>query len=160
MGKPTANNQQPTAKFNWGTGIALLYLSFVAGILTLVTLSMNQRVDLVAEDYYAQELAFQKKIEKTGRAKALADPLRWEVTDASLQIQYPAELAGEELSGQIHFYCPADNKKDIQFAVSPGPGNQQSISLESVQPGRYLIQFDWKSGPTAFWNEGAVVVGM
>ncbi|MPR32521.1 FixH family protein [Salmonirosea aquatica] len=145
-------------KINWGTRIALLYIGFVAGILTLVTMSMNQRVDLVTEDYYAQELAFQKKIEKINRAKTLPTPLRWQVLDGALEVQYPTELTGQDLAGSIHFYCPSDNKKDAEFSVHPGSANKQTVLLQSVQPGRYLLQFDWKNGETAYWNEGVVVV--
>ena len=145
-------------KINWGTGIALFYVGFIAGILTLVSMSMNQRVDLVADDYYAQELAFQQKIEKINHAKALAEPLRWQVTDDALKIEYPSELAGKELTGKIHFYCPSDNKKDTEFSVKPDSGNQQIVALQAVQPGRYLIQFDWEANHTAYWDEGVVVV--
>ena len=41
---------------NFGVKITVLYLSFVALILTLVFMSFSQKVELVSKDYYAQEI--------------------------------------------------------------------------------------------------------
>lgn len=136
----------------------MLYTGFVLGILFLVTLSMSQRVDLVSEDYYALELDFQNKINKTYRAETLPTPLQWKMTDTALEIKYPEGFSRQDLSGKVRFYCPSDNGKDIQFAIIPNAQNQQSISLSKIQPGRYLLQFDWKNGETTYWDEGAVVI--
>lgn len=151
-------NQSPRTGLSWGTGIAMLYIGFVIGILTLVTMSMNQKVDLVTEDYYAEELGFQKKINKIERAKALVTPLRWEVTEAAIVISYPTDFNAGELSGTVNLYCPSDNSKDIQFRVQPDGQNQQAIPLTSLQPGRYLLQFDWKNGAVSYWNEGVITI--
>lgn len=145
-------------KFNWGNGIAMLYIGFVLGILFLVTLSLNQRVDLVSDDYYALELDFQNKINKTNRAQALTTPLRWEMTDTALEINYPAEFRYQDLAGKVRFYCPSDNSKDQDFAIMPNAQNQQTIPLSKIKDGRYLLQFDWKNGETTYWNEGAILV--
>ncbi len=145
-------------KISWGTGIAMLYTGFVLGILFLVTLSVNQRVDLVSEDYYALELDFQNKINKTHRAEALPEPLRWKMTDTALEIKFPPEFSHQNLSGKVRFYCPSNNGKDKEFAIIPNATNQQTILLNKLQPGRYLLQFDWKNGETTYWNEGALVI--
>lgn len=145
-------------KISWGTGIALLYTGFVVGILFLVFMSMGQRVDLVAEDYYAQEIAFQGKIDKIARTSELAEPLRWQVTDEAVLIQYPATFDPAGLSGKVHFYCPANNLKDSKFEVGADTDHRQLIPLASLKPGRYLIQIDWKNGETAYWNEGVITV--
>lgn len=155
-----AESRKPTAdrRISWGTGIALLYIGFVVGMLTLVIMSMNQRVDLVSDDYYAQELGFQKKIDKIQRAKALAEPLRWEVNGEELTIRYPASINRAELSGKVIFYCPSDNRKDSEFTILPNAQNQQIIPLSKLQSGRYKLQFDWKKGETTFWDEGVITV--
>lgn len=145
-------------KISWGTGIALLYTGFVVGILTLVFMSMGQRVDLVSEDYYAQEIAFQRKIDKIARANELADPLRWEVKDGDVFIQYPKNFKAADMNGTVHFYCPANQQKDTKIKVLANEDHQQLIPLSSLQPGRYLLQIDWKNGETAYWNEGVVTV--
>ena len=46
---------------NWGNRIILVFVCFIAFILSMVTRAFQQDFDLVAEDYYAQELNYQKK---------------------------------------------------------------------------------------------------
>ncbi|WP_373514329.1 FixH family protein [Persicitalea sp.] len=143
---------------SWGTGIAILYISFVVGILGLVALTTTQRVDLVSEDYYALELDFQNKIDKTRRTKSLTEPLNWKMTETTLEVQFPKEFDHKNLAGKIRFYCPANNTKDTDFIIMPNSENHQTIPLAKLHPGRYLLQFDWKNSETTYWNEGAVVV--
>ncbi len=63
-------------KFNWGYKIVLVYSVFVAGILYLVVQSSRQQMDLVTDDYYAQEIRYQEKIDQSKRASALSEPIR------------------------------------------------------------------------------------
>jgi hypothetical protein len=56
---------------SWGIKIAMLYCGFVALIIIMVSMAMNQKIDLVSKDYYEQELNYQKKIDKTNRSHAL-----------------------------------------------------------------------------------------
>ncbi|GAB2768418.1 FixH family protein [Rhabdobacter roseus] len=143
-------------KLNWGTGIALLYISFVVGMLTLVTMSTRQKIDLVADNYYEQELGFQKKIDKQERANALSEKLRWEVTQAGILIKYPSALLALPITGNVKLYCPSDNRKDAQFAVQPDASGEQLIPAAKLQPGRYQLQIDWQAGDTTYWNEGTL----
>lgn len=46
-------------KFNWGHGIALILIGFIAFIATLVYGTFQQRVDLSSEDYYQQEVNYE-----------------------------------------------------------------------------------------------------
>jgi hypothetical protein len=56
---------------NFGVKITALYLGFVALILTLVFMSFGQKVELVSKDYYAQEIAFQDKINSINNERSL-----------------------------------------------------------------------------------------
>jgi hypothetical protein len=144
-------------KFNWGTGIALLYISFVIGMGTLVLMSTRQKIDLVADNYYDQELQFQGKLDKMNRANALAEPLRWQVTEQGILIQYPATVVQPQ--GTIGLYCPSDNRKDVAFEVLPNAERQQLIPAAKLQAGRYKIQLDWQDQGQSYWQEGALVLG-
>ena len=46
-------------KFNWGTGIVIFITQFVVSMSAMVFKASQQNVDLVTEDYYEKELAFQ-----------------------------------------------------------------------------------------------------
>ncbi len=53
----------------------LVYLVFVAGILFFVYKSSRQNEDLVTQDYYGEEIQYQKKIDQTARTNALSDTI-------------------------------------------------------------------------------------
>lgn len=49
-------------KLNWGTGIVIAFIGFIAFIMYfIITMSVNANYDhdLVVENYYAEELAYQ-----------------------------------------------------------------------------------------------------
>lgn len=52
-------------KFNWGTGIVIAMVLFMTFILTFVYKSLTPQYthDLVSEDYYKDELLYQKEID-------------------------------------------------------------------------------------------------
>ena len=88
-------------KVNWKALIASVYISFVSMILLLVGMSAGQKIDLVTDHYYEEELKFQGKIDKLQRAAELTEPLSWQIKDNALQIRYPATFADSSISGQI-----------------------------------------------------------
>ena len=51
-------------KFNWGTGIFLLYAGFAAVTIALVIFAMTKKVDLVTDNYYDKELKYEEQIQK------------------------------------------------------------------------------------------------
>lgn len=144
-------------KVNWKALIASVYISFVLMILLLVGMSAGQKIDLVTDHYYEEELKFQGKIDKLQRAAELTEPLSWQIKDNALQIRYPATFADSSISGQIRMYCPSDDRNDRQFAIDSN-GNGQTVALSQIPAGRYKIQVDWKGGNETYWSEGVVIV--
>ena len=53
-------------KINWGTAIVLVFIGFISFIMYFVIkMNTNKKYehDLVTEDYYSKELAFQEEID-------------------------------------------------------------------------------------------------
>ncbi len=146
-----------TLKLNWGAGIAVSYLGFVAMILVLVVMSTGEKIDLVTSQYYVEELKFQDKIDKINRAQKLTDPLTWNVTNDAVTIHYPKSQKSSQLTGLIHFYCPSNDKNDRSFKIKPA-GGVQVLPVSQLPAGRYQLQIDWKTGRESYWTEGVVVI--
>lgn len=143
-------------QISWGWKIALLYCGFVLMILVLVGMSVSQKIDLVADDYYAMELAHQQKIDKMGRSGRLEEPITWKVGEEYLEIVFPGNLSGKAIGGNVILYCPADNRNDFSVPVKPGSDGVQRISRSSLKPGRYHLQLDWSADNTTYWDEGVI----
>jgi hypothetical protein len=144
-------------KINWGTGIAALYIGFVAMILLLVTMSIGQKIDLVTEHYYEEELEFQGKIDKINRSANLSEPVKWQVNEQGITIFYPKSLEAQNLSGEVRLYCPSDNRNDQKFPVLV-TGHEQFIPASSIPNGTYRLQVDWKNNDQTYWNEDVIVI--
>lgn len=143
-------------KWNWGYGIAALYLGFVVMMLSLVVMSMGRKVDLVTDQYYNEELKFSDKMEKMKRANSLTEPVEWVVTDTEVNIKFPEMNHGKPL-GKVTFYCPANSENDRSFAIE-SLSNHFTIATSQLPEGRYHMQIDWTSGDQNYWNEGVVVI--
>lgn len=145
-------------KFNWGWKIALLYSGFVIMMLVLVGMSVSQKIDLVADDYYAKELVHQQKIDKVSRAAALRESVSWQVNQAGVVLRFPREFAPRGVTGTVSFYCPADNGKDRTIPIAPDTASVQYVAADALQPGRYHIQVDWVAEGVTYWDEGVVTI--
>jgi len=55
---------------NWGKGITIVMVAFIGFIITLVTILMSNKIDLVSEDYYQKEIKFEDEIASAKNWKA------------------------------------------------------------------------------------------
>ena len=145
-------------KLSWGTRIFFLYTGFVAMIVFFVFKAMSQDIDLVAPDYYAQELKYQDKLDRINRANALAQPLTWKIENGSVKMTFPAEFNGKTIKGDIVFFRPSDKTKDVIVAVDPGAAGEQVISSEKLSSGLYRVQVGWEVDGVTYFKEGVVVI--
>ena len=74
---------------NWGWKITLLYISFAAGILTLVFLSINQKIDLVDKNYYERELVHQSRLDQQKNYAALEKKWSLQFENGNAVVHFP-----------------------------------------------------------------------
>lgn len=145
-------------KINWGFKIVLFYAGFMTLIVSMVTLAMRERIDLVSKDYYQQEIAFQEKLDRSLNSDSLHIPLQWEVESASIIFRFPAEFKPEELSGDIVLFRPSDKELDRKFTVSASIDGSQVISTDDLAKGVYKIQVHWEGQGKKYYNEGVITI--
>ena len=76
-------------KFNWGFGIALVIVIFAVGVGVLVYIAASQKVDLVADNYYEQELKHQDRIDESRRSADLKEKIEVRAANSELKIIVP-----------------------------------------------------------------------
>lgn len=145
-------------KWNWGSGIALLYTVFAVFIISLVVFSFRQKIDLVTPDYYAKELAYQVQIDKMARARALPVAMTWEVQNGAIQITLPATFSPERVKGTVTLFKPSDKLSDKEFELEISESSSQVISTQGFSPGMYKLKIDWESGDSTFYQEGVIMI--
>jgi hypothetical protein len=138
---------------SWGVKILILYLGFVALIVSMVAMSINQKVELVAPDYYAQELKYQDKIDGRNNYIQLDTQVICKVKGRSIEVAFPEEFTEANVMGTILIYRPSDSSLDIKTAIKINNEGVQSISSSNLKKGLYKIQVEWTMNGKRYFDE-------
>ena len=136
---------------NWALGVTVFYGGFALFMLGFLVVSTFHKVDLVEENYYDKEIAYQQHIDKVRRAKALTQPLEWKRGVNNLEFQFPKEFPSVE--GKIKLYRPSDSGRDVIVAIKTDAERRQEVSLAGLERGLWRMQIDWKSGSQTYYND-------
>ena len=146
-------------KFNWGTGIVLAFVIMISAMIWLVSIAVRQNDDLVDNDYYQRSITYQEHIEKVKNNDALTEKIKFDQSPGILKITFPGLVANSEYSGDIHFYSPVEERRDLTVKIALNPDFIQIIDLTKLEKGRYRIKIDWKAGKKDYYQEEEIVVG-
>jgi hypothetical protein len=139
-------------KFNWGFKIALVYVVFVIGIMYMVFLTSKQNRDLVSDDYYAEELAYQKVIDQSSKTASLQSHVEISTTGNAVQVSLPKEFEHAAISGNWSLYYAANQEKDIKGSFQTSAA-AFSINIPNDVKGNYLLKLHWKSNKEEYYFE-------
>ena len=145
---------------NWGWKIVMVYSAFVIMTLAMVFYFMSQKVDLVAEDYYKQEIAYQDQIDKMENTKALKEPIgfAYSVSNRLITLDFPESHVTQGIEGIIHLYRPANSEEDKEFIIQPEDSGLQTIAVGSLSKGLWRIKISWSSAGSEFYDEKTVTL--
>ncbi len=139
-------------RISWGYKLFIAYSLFAAGILFLAYKASKQRYDLVADNYYEQELKYQDVIDQKNRAARLSAPPKISHTINSVSIQLPGEFTGKEVNGDIYLYRPSDASKDIRKTFTTAVGFYQ-LNFDKDISGSYELKLSWEAGGQQYFEE-------
>jgi hypothetical protein len=143
-------------KFNWGTKIAIVYTAFVVFIGGMVYMSFGEKFDLVTEDYYAQEIAYQDKIDSRERLNALEKKIQISIEDQKLNITFPHDK-NSKINGKVNCFRPSDETKDFTIKMEEYQGTL-GIPLNKFSSGKYTIKLDWKANDKSYFTERVIII--
>jgi hypothetical protein len=139
-------------KINWGTRIAILYGGFVILIVVLVAGSMRQSFDLVAPDYYGQEIKYQQVIDASKNQSALSAPASIYAGAQTVTIDFPAEFIGKEIMGNVQFYSAVNAAWDKVIHINAS-NNTMVIPRQGLHNANYKIKLTWNSEGKEYYQE-------
>lgn len=140
-------------KMSWGNRILVVILVFIAGMGYLVYRSINTNYDLVSQEYYKDELEYQKVIDGTHRAGTLASAASLSETDSGILLRLPQEMKGKTVSGSVYFYCATDVKKDRKLRLAVNAAAEQLIPAAGLAPGTYTVKINWEEAQLNYYSE-------
>lgn len=143
---------------SWGYRVTLLTVGFVCFMLFLVISAFNQTFDLVAEDYYGKELKFEGQMTKQANQQQMKEPVACRLSDNTLFIQFPKQLSGKAISGNILFFRPSDAKKDLLIPIRCSESGVQEFSINQFSKGLYRIQIDYLVENVTYYSEQTIMI--
>jgi hypothetical protein len=141
----------------WGNRILILFIAFAAGMSYLVYRSMHVDFQLVEKDYYKSELQYQDVIDGTNRVNRLSSAVKIEQTKSGIELQLPAEMKNETVTGEVWFYCAYDKDKDKKVNLN-STGNIYLINASEIQPARYTVKINWTCKGKNYFSEKQLTV--
>jgi len=141
---------------SWGIRITVLYVSFMILIVTMVVISSSSKAELVAKDYYAQELNYQQRITAINNEQGLNESINHELTNGTFVLSFPSENKREDFSGELVFFRPSDSSKDVKLKLNFNEEGKQMIDTRSYTKGVYKVCISWHNDGKEFYKEEVI----
>ena len=144
----------------WPLGIILVYGLFFLFLIGFLIFSRFQNRDLVVRDYYEQDQIYQQQIERVKRTRNLADKIKINYDRANQQItlQFPVEWDPATITGQIHFFRPAEAKLDRMIPLNLSEQGVQSTDLRQFARGLWRMKIHWDVDGVEYYQEEVFIV--
>ncbi|GER58092.1 FixH family protein [Patiriisocius marinus] len=139
-------------KWNWGTGIVVGMVAFMAFILYMViTMSTNKKFsyDLVTEEYYAKEMAYQTEIDAETNINDLSGQFEGKKTKDGWLLTFPNEIEASKVKGKVFLYRPSNQKLDFDLPLVLS-GSNLLIPDNKLIGGRWNITIEFEQNGTEY----------
>lgn len=135
---------------DWGKGILLTIVAFVAFMITLVVISVKQDdIHLVAENYYEKEIKYQDQIDREKAGEGLdREVLVFDEQRKSMVLDLPVGA-----KGNLQLFRPSDAKLDQDLVLNITEPGKTTIPLDKLKSGYWRIQLTWTEGGVEFYQE-------
>src|SRR5262249_12988496 len=136
----------------WPIGVAMTLIVFFGGTIGLVVLASTQRSDLVAANYYEDEVRFQNQIDRSKRTQRLPGHASVDYRESSGQLAIMLPVAGANSpQGTVQLYRPSAAGLDRQFEIQTDTSGTQLIDVHELKAGLWKVKITWSAGGEDFY---------
>ena len=121
---------------NWGKGLTIAMIAFMAFIVTMVVIMISLDVELDNPEYYKRDLAYNSEMEALGRENSLTNHIEIVKTGEHYLVKVPKDELITDVS--ILFSRPNDESQD--FIIEMGDKRLEKIPMNKFNPGIYKIE--------------------
>lgn len=123
-------------KLNWGFWITVVIIAFMGFILMLVFKATQDKIELVSETYYAEELDYDRELTARRNALAFEDNLKFAQEGELLKLVLPQELLDKNPDVNIHWYLAYDATGDFQETLGKVEDSVIWIKMDKLRKGK------------------------
>ncbi len=143
---------------NWGYGIMFTIATFVAAMVGMVYVAMQQTNDMVDKNYYAQELKYQQLIDAAHNLNSVSTAPLLVAHPDRLEVNIPETLCVEFKNGRLEFLRNDDQQKDITVDFLPDAAGVFLLEKSGFHPGQYKARISWESQGKSYYKEQEVTI--
>ena len=98
--------------------------------------------DLVVEEYYKKELAYQEEIDAEENSFLLSESISGKKVEEGWLLSFPQELENSKIKGTVFLYRPSNKQLDFDLPIELS-GSNLLIPDNSLLDGRWNITVAW-----------------
>jgi nitrogen fixation protein FixH len=138
--------------------IVLAFVLFIGFILTLVYKTFGVKDDLVAEDYYNQEIAYQTTIDQKSNVTQDSSNVTYKINDTGITLDFfSKDNKSTQVKGTALFLRPSDAAMDIKLPFESSNGSTE-LSKEKLSAGLYIMKVQWNQNGTEYFKEEQIYI--
>ena len=132
--------------------IIMVFVFFASYIGFMVYSAMQSDVNLVSQEYYAEELAYAQRMQQMAQAQKLDQPIHVMPVPAAdqLVIRFPMNLANA--TGTVHLFRPSDGKLDVIVPLQLNAEGLQLLSTAGLKKGLWRVQLIGKKDSEEYYH--------
>lgn len=136
----------------WAHGIIFALAAFMIFILSMLFLFPNgqQNSELVTEDYYEEELAYQQVIDAKNAADTLKLKPQYIQNPAGITIKFPENINNNNAKFSYVLNRTDDQNLDLKKTVILDATNTFTIPKSVLVNGNYTLRMSWTKNNTEY----------
>ena len=133
-------------KFNWGHGVVVALALFMGFILFMVFVFPNgkQNSEMVSDNYYEDELHFQKVIDSKKNAEQLEEKPIYSETNEGIKITFPDNIIPDGKKIDFSLFRTDDKNLDVNKTLNLSNNSDFIIPKEILVKGSYTLKVKWE----------------
>ena len=147
--------------FHWGKAIAIFFVVYIIILISVVIKSRSVDHALVTDDYYAQDLDYQKHYQMKANQIQYYPGISMIYRDTTRTVEIDWKSSNKSLHGKLQLYRASNEKKDqlIEVTVTPFE-NRSMLPVSHLSSGKWSGLLTWTDGEREYYYEDSFYVVM
>ena len=144
----------------WPVSIIAFFTVAIVGCGGFIAYCSRHPADLVAADYYEQEVRYQGQITRLEHAQQRAQlaSVAYDSASRRITISLPPGQPRAGAAGSIQLYRPSAVSLDRQLKLEPDDAGVQTIDAAALQPGLWKVRVSWTVEKQDYFLDQKVII--
>jgi hypothetical protein len=132
------------ARSLWPFSIIGFFVLAVIFLVIFIVWAARQREDLVSDNYYDTEIAYQQQLDRLNRSQQFEQlPIvTYDPEKRDILVRLP-NAAAQPVIGRIYLYRPSDARLDRELPLAPDTNGAQRLDARGLPVGLWKVRVQW-----------------